>query len=297
MAKQKPRLIVQGSGSQLLLFSTARIVAKSGSSESVGTAFFFQFKLGEKKGLPVLVTNTHVIKGAEHGSFVVHERLESEEKDSVAIGARIHINIDRFSSRWVPHPDGLDLCAMPFQPLVEEAAHGHNKKIFYMPFDESLLRSDDQLKEFSALEEVVMVGYPIGLSDTRNNLPLLRRGVTSSHPESDFNGEPVGVVDIAAFPGSSGSPVLIFNESGYTTPKGIVMGKRVVLLGALYAGPQFAADGNLEITEIPTGAGPVTKTNIPVHLGYYIKAKELLRLKEHMVTTLGVDEGKDTPNR
>ena len=43
------------------------------------------------------------------------------------------------------------------------------------------------LEELSALEELVMVGYPIGLWDKNNNFPIFRKGYTASHPAIDFN--------------------------------------------------------------------------------------------------------------
>jgi hypothetical protein len=86
-------------------------------------------------------------------------------------------------------------------------------------------------------------------------------------------------VDIAAFPGSSGSPVLIVDEGGYPIPDGFVTGgSRIFLLGILYAGPQFAADGSLEIKEIPTTWTARFSVALPVHLGFYIKSQELLEL-------------------
>lgn len=33
------------------------------------------------------------------------------------------------------------------------------------------------------MEDVVMIGYPIGLSDTYNHKPIIRRGITASHPK------------------------------------------------------------------------------------------------------------------
>lgn len=70
------------------------------------------------------------------------------------------------------------------------------------------------------LEELVMVGYPIGLSDTRNNYPIFRKGYTSAHPAVDFNDDGIGLVDMACFPGSSGSPIFILNEGGYRDKRG-----------------------------------------------------------------------------
>lgn len=39
-----------------------------------------------------------------------------------------------------------------------------------IPFDESLIPSEAQLKELSAIEDIVMVGYPDGIWDSFNNL-------------------------------------------------------------------------------------------------------------------------------
>lgn len=73
-----------------------------------------------------------------------------------------------------------------------------------MANDESIMATKEKLKDLSALEELVMVGYPIGLSDTRNNYPIFRKGYTSAHPAVDFNDDGIGLVDMACFPGSSG---------------------------------------------------------------------------------------------
>ncbi|HVA89443.1 MAG TPA: serine protease, partial [Chloroflexota bacterium] len=143
-------------------------------------------------------------------------------------------------------------------------------------------------EQLAAMEDVVMVGYPIGLWDNLNNFPLLRRGISASHPAVDFCGKPEGVIDIGAFPGSSGSPVLILNEGTFATPNGYSIGSRMILLGVLWGGPVRLADGTLEIVEIPTKQVPIARTSLPVHLGYYIKARELLVLKEHLFATFNV---------
>jgi len=131
-----------------------------------------------------------------------------------------------------------------------------------------------------------MVGYPIGLWDDVNNFPVLRRGITASHPIVDFQGKSIGLADIASFPGSSGSPILVVNEGSFTSQSGISIGSRLIFLGVLYAGPQFTANGDIKIVEIPTAQTPISRTNIPTHLGYYVKAKELITLKEHILSML-----------
>ena len=131
-----------------------------------------------------------------------------------------------------------------------------------------------------------MVGYPIGLWDDVNNFPVLRRGITASHPSVDFQGKSIGLAAIASFPGSSGSPILVVNEGSFTSQSGICIGSRLIFLGVLYAGPQFTANGDIKIVEIPTAQTPISSTKIPTHLGYYVKAKELITLKEHILSML-----------
>ncbi|MEB0261247.1 MULTISPECIES: hypothetical protein [unclassified Mucilaginibacter] len=89
------------------------------------------------------------------------------------------------------------------------------------------------------LEEILMVGYPNGIWDQINNKPILRRGITATHPNFDYNGQKEVMIDTACFPGSSGSLVFIFNEHGYQDKKGnITLGSsRVYLLGVLFARP------------------------------------------------------------
>ena len=99
-----------------------------------------------------------------------------------------------------------DSYRMDCQHFSEEKQEKH---LFYTHLDESSIPSEEQLKELIAYEEVTMVGYPIGLWDENKNLPLIRKGGTALHPIANFKNQPVGILDIAAFPGSSGSPVFI----------------------------------------------------------------------------------------
>src|SRR6516165_7282986 len=152
---------------------------------------------------------------------------------------------------------------------------------FFRPLDPSLIKSDEELKQFDAVEQVLMVGYPNGLWDSTNNFPLLRRGITASHPAVDFvvDGVATTVIDIASFPGSSGSPVFIYNDGSYPTKTGgIVLGTRVIFLGVLYSGPIFQPDGSIVVRNIPTVNMPVPVVNMMMNLGYMIKAKEVTAL-------------------
>ena len=279
-------MITPTTASEKLLFSTVRIEAHSGAGlSSVGTGFFFSFSLDNDRQIPTIITNKHVVEGTTHGSFQVHEAKGGDE-GPVPSGRSFTVEFDQFESRWFGHPkEDVDLCAMPFEPLRRQA-EGENKVILSVSLDESLVRDDANLQdEFGAVEEVLMVGYPIGLWDETNNLPIIRRGISATHPGIDWEGKSIQIADIACFPGSSGSPVLIVDEGTYKSKTGgIVMGgDRIVLLGALYAGPQWTAEGDVKVREIPTSRERITvKTGVMIHLGYIVKAKEILALGEHM---------------
>lgn len=55
---------------------------------------------------------------------------------------------------------------------------------------------------------------------------------------------------------------------------------RVILIGYLFAGPQYSASGALTIETIPTKQNIVSVTPVMVNLGYYVKANEILTFRE-----------------
>lgn len=150
--------------------------------------------------------------------------------------------------------------------------------MFYLSNDSNIIATQAKLNELSALEELVMVGYPIGLSDMRNNFPIFRKGYTAAHPAIDFNENGIGLVDMACYPGSSGSPIYILNEGGYVDKHGNAYfgTTRILLLGVLYAGPQYDARGEIVVKTVPTSKQTIeSSTKIMTNLGYYIKATEI----------------------
>lgn len=266
--------------SEQLTYSTVRIECelKSGGV-STGTGFFFKF-LEDKKNkrhVPVVVTNKHVIKGAKKGKLII---TKANDKGEPIDTEHFTLAFDNFETFWRLHPDAdVDLCAMPIAPFVNEA-NKRGDKLFYIPFTKNLLPTEKHKEELTALEEVLMIGYPNGIWDSVNNMPIFRRGSTATNPMLDYNGKKEIMIDIAAFPGSSGSPVLIYNEGGYRDKKGnMYMGaNRIILLGVLYAGPQATATG--EIVMSPNLQRPMAISKIPNNLGLIIKAERIIELEE-----------------
>lgn len=267
---------VELSISEQLSYNTIRIVTDTGT----GTGFIYKFCVNDNGfNIPAIVTNKHVIAGAKSGEFL----LTMADKDGNPVDTEHQVcSFDNFESMWFKHPDAnVDLCAMPIAPILN-SLQKEKKKPFFIPIDKSLLSTQQELEDLRLVEDILMVGYPNGLWDEVNNMPLFRKGITSSHPAIDWNGKKEMLIDAACFPGSSGSPVFLFNEGGYTDKKGNTNlgGTRVKLLGILYAGPQHTAEGNIQIVEVPISNKPITLTGIPINIGIIIKAERLKDLDD-----------------
>jgi hypothetical protein len=272
--------------SEMLTYSTVRLECTlADGGRSTGTGFFFDFLDSETTSVPAIVTNKHVVEGAVEGAFKMHEAGDDgspHPKDN------LNIRLDQFAGRWIPHPDPhVDLCVLPAAPIFR-AAQGQGKKVFHIPLGPSLVPSKAQLDELTAVEDIVMIGYPNGIWDSANNMPIVRRGITATHPAKDYEGQTEFMIDAACFPGSSGSPVLLFNLGSYPMRSGgIAFGTRIMLLGALYAGPQHTAKGDIAIENIPTGERPVAISRIPNNLGLVIRSERILEFEKVIETLQG----------
>lgn len=262
--------------SEQLMYSTVRLECELlGGGRSVGTAFFFALPHQEEdKHIPLIVTNKHVVKDATKGKFLL---TQADEDENPLDANHIPVELDDFENRWIFHPEkDVDLCVMTFAPIYYEVEK-MGKRLFYRQIDISMVKTPKELSELVAIEEITMIGYPNGIWDSLNNKPIIRRGITATHPKFDYNGKEELMIDAACYGGSSGSPVFILNEGAYTTRNSTFLGNsRVIFLGVLYAGPQVSIEGDIVVEDVPTAQRAVSYSRVMMNLGIVIKAHKLL---------------------
>ena len=56
---------------------------------------------------------------------------------------------------------------------------------------------------------------------------------------------------------------------------------RVKLLGVLWGGPQYTAEGEIKIVPVPTAVQPIALSRIPNNLGFCVKAEQLRAFENH----------------
>lgn len=124
---------------------------------------------------------------------------------------------------------------------------------FFRAIAPEFIPSVDDLEELDALEEVIFIGYPYGIWDTKNLLPIVRKGITATSIGLDFQGENQFLIDASVFPGSSGSPVFIYDKGFYTKKDGYTIPKnRLLFVGILSRVFYKKNKDDIEIISEPT---------------------------------------------
>jgi hypothetical protein len=256
------------------MFATVRLEADCvDGSKSVGTGFFFNARGPSTVENIFLCTNNHVLEDAVRVRMRLHTSSQALESEAFSVDGERWVTVTEPKAVWTSHPDPeVDLCAAPLSLI--SCLSGQIDGLFYTSIDVLSIPSDLELSHYPALMPVVMIGYPTGLWDSQNNLPLYRMGSTASHPAINFDGRSEVVVDMACFPGSSGSPVM-FHDPHY-------FGSATRFLGVLYAGPTTTIEGEVVLSRIPTGR---TRSEAMMHLGYLIKGQRVRELCNHICAT------------
>ena len=267
--------------SEKLAYATVRIDTEAGA----GTGFLIYKKINEKTIIPLLVTNKHVIYAdkeqtclTQKGQLIFHKA--NSEGEPINDVVPVFYEKD-FGKNFVLHPDSsIDLCALNIAPIIDYyAKRGINIFIRYIQLD--LIPTEAQLAELDYMEDIFMIGYPCALRDDIHNYPIIRKGITATHPCIDFNGKKEFLADIANMPGSSGSPVFLF-KNGYVNKQGdFVIGQSILFfMGISYSAPIRPVKGTIDIVDVPTAIKVINNLYEMTNLAYVIKSTELFALTD-----------------
>ena len=213
-------------GTQLMYITAPIYAKKNDGTISSGTSFFFSINISEDTAIPLLITNYHVVDNAQQGYVEMHVADNGRPSKTVA---RVQFDNSVIQSNKLGK---LDLVALPLASALNDL-QSKGTTLFYKSIDVSLIPKKNVMNDFSAIEEITFIGYPNSIYDTTNKIPVIRQGITATPIWNDFMGDKVFLIDAGVFPGSSGSPVLIYNRGSYPTTDGIAIGNRVLFVGIL----------------------------------------------------------------
>jgi hypothetical protein len=238
------RAVAQPLTEPFSLMTTPVYLFQGGQQISQGTGFFFGIPNASNVIDTVfLVTNYHVITGhspntslsAKGDRVVFYIHLNKDDPSQVK-----QVVLPLYSTAGVPlweqstdHPEA-DLVLLPLPPTTYAG-------IEMYVFIEEHTRPRITIRPTSP---ATLLGYPYGFSDTVNRLPVWKTGHVASEPAVDFQGTPSFLVDVSAFPGMSGSPVLAVANGVYEDERGVMqLGRGFIrLLGVFSAMPVIRSD-------------------------------------------------------
>ena len=277
-----------------LFYTTIRIEClKKNGSTSIGTGFVYIASdrvsaSGQNESLNVLISNNHVVEDSILTTIWFHI-LDKDGNILHGMQRKVELEGD---SNWIKH-NSLDLAFLGlYLPIEILKRQGYNP--FFLGIADDLIPKPEEWSEIMPGEEVMMVGYPIGLWDSVNNLPILRRGTLASLPYINFENKKEFMIDCACFPGSSGSPVFLVNLGRKITRKGVQIDDfDTKLIGILWGGPIFSANGKIIPETNPTSTDSVS-TNIMINLGYCIKSFALFEIEAMLISIVEKNQTDNT---
>lgn len=267
--------------SPLEALSYCAIRVRAGDSTGAvhtGTAFFYIFSAPDGEHYPSMVSNKHVLCNKE---WIELDFAAAEPASGLRIfGKSTKLRIGRSELAVVEHPDPcIDLAAIPAIPLFD-ILRQRDVNPHMMSLSDRNLPNQRVKDALLPAMPILMVGFPNGLMDEANNLPVVRRGSLATPYRADYQGNSDFVIDIAAFGGSSGSPVFCLFENmipGEHRPIRITKFPHAYFIGVLHSGPQATARGEIVTLPVPTTT-TFAQTKIMLHLGYCVKASRMEEL-------------------
>jgi hypothetical protein len=270
--------------SDQLIFSTIRIEAKNEKNQySIGTGFLIHKNVNSEYAYIFLVTCKHVIEKTKNGRIFFIKK----ENDEPVLGKSVNIYFNDFESQWIVHKKE-DLAILPLAKILNELNINQGFDPFYKSIPLESLTDSKKEWEFDSLEEIIFIGYPIGLYDSKNLLPISRRGTTATPFFIDYEGEKKFLIDASVFPGSSGSPVFIYNKGIYIDRDNVlnIGNNRVYFAGILSGVYKINDKYEIKSISIPSNSKSKIIYSQLINLGIVIKSSLIKEFIEQYLNDL-----------
>lgn len=217
-----------------LLFTTVRITTTAAGKVGSGTGFLLAEDRPEGGTAVLLVTNKHVIAGADQ---VTLHLIAAGPANSPALGNGLTLTCS--PSQFIGHPDPeIDIAMIGVGGALQQLADT-GTPAFIKSVSPSMCATKTVLEDYEPIEPVTFIGYPSGLYDSASLLPIVRQGFAATAMNIDYEAKPIFLIDASVFPGSSGSPVFLVPRPSTPDKRGNVtiggLPKPPILLGIVAA--------------------------------------------------------------
>jgi hypothetical protein len=192
--------------SQQLIYATVQLEQPLGNgTRTVGTGFLISSVAPDGTPRTVLVTANHVFDKMPGPIAHIGYRVANADGSWTYSPQNLRIRDAAGHELWTHHPS-RDVAAIS---VTAPAAFAK------AAIPEDYLASDDTLSKYQvgAGDELMALGFPRGLSANQAGFPILRSGRIASYPIAPAKIFPTFLMDFAVFPGNSGGPVFMSQDS------------------------------------------------------------------------------------
>jgi hypothetical protein len=269
---------------EAIVKTTIKIVIRDKTNNNLissGTGFFYaiQNPIDKEQVAFSILTNKHVINEVLENDQIIDLNIPILKNGKRDI---FPVSIKKGAILLHDDPD-VDLALIYLNTLFEDIHVNLS-----VTSDAVFFTEDDFPPEnmsFRFIEDILMIGYPIGIEDNYNHYPIVRKGITATNIQKRYRNKNEFLADISIFPGSSGSPV-VFYSNGYTINEktgSVSMGfPNSYLIGVAYSEVVQNKFNELEEINIPNKNILGTFNNSSINLGFIISYKEIKRLQEKL---------------
>ena len=267
----------QSTFAEQMLFTTVRVeTTRSDGKAYVGTAFVVRYE--EAGGRLFLVTNKHVVADMTSGNLFFTEQQDG----APVLGSKITVIMRGVGTQWIGHPDPrVDVSVAPLDESFELVS-GRSGNVYFRAIPTSMFADSSRLQALDPLEEIIFVGYPVGLYDEYNLLPITRQGITATHPSIDYQGRPIFLIDASVFPGSSGSPIFLHKPGLSLDGQQLSLTRSNVFLGVV--AESMVLEDARAVEQLTQQSEQVVRFRQMIDIGVVFKARTVV---ETMKVALG----------